>query len=435
MVPLTRAENIRRWVLIALCILASIPGGFIINNASKRIDEIRKHPNEPGGNIKQIEERISQKKKSNESLQLNILEYCDPIGFRNDSRSAIDRFEETYLDIKRLKLFLDRLTVRLEKIGVEGNFDKWFKDEIGSLPNMGNNRLLIRNIFEKINARYEFYTQQLNQFKQEITKINADEKEIFERLRQHDEKFKKDVEAEVKKFIAQLNEITTMNDRNEKEIEALNNQVDSKTQTRDDNRKKYKEDLAKLSSQLKEVADHLKILQARKKESEKVEKDADGYIISADLDKNIVYLNLTKKDKLFNNLRFKVFTFKDKIMIEKGEVEVFEIGNESSKAFILAMDPKNPIKELDHIYNERYDKNKQAKIVICGTCSKYREEMLQGLVRQGGDLIENKVDENTTFVILGNGYEKDPNYLLAVKYGVRTYAERYLYEFLGIPAD
>lgn len=190
---------------------------------------------------------------------------------------------------------------------------------------------------------------------------------------------------------------------------------------------------------LKKQADDLdarkKILEARLEE-QKVHKEADGSILEVDMTRNIVYINLTNKDRLFKGTRFTTFAIeRGGVRIENGEIEVLETQDRMSTCFIRRIFPSSPlIKAGDQFYNYKYDKDKPNHVVLAGKLTKYSKIEVVGKLEELGDVLQNHVDSRTSYLIIGEGYDKSPDYQMALEFGVRIFPEARLYEYLGLPA-
>ena len=57
------------------------------------------------------------------------------------------------------------------------------------------------------------------------------------------------------------------------------------------------------------------------------------------------------------------------------------------------------------------------------------------MIRTYGDVYQERVDENTNYVIVADGYEEHPNYKAALEYGIKILREPILYDYLGVRRD
>ena len=62
------------------------------------------------------------------------------------------------------------------------------------------------------------------------------------------------------------------------------------------------------------------------------------------------------------------------------------------------------------------------------------EEAAAGL-RKFGDVYQDKVTDQTNYVVVAEGYEEHPNYKAALEYGIKILRENILMDYLGIRRD
>ena len=175
-------------------------------------------------------------------------------------------------------------------------------------------------------------------------------------------------------------------------------------------------------------------LYARRRDAE-LKKESDGTIKVVDLGRQIAYIDIKHQDHLWVGTPFKVFSLiRGGEKVDRGEVEIIEVGKEYSKVVINKIyDATEPMKEGDYLYSIDYERNRQRNIAFAGKLM-YRlgEEYVIKMMNEIGDTYQKKVDKTTNYLVLGKGYEKDPNYALAKELGVRLILERDLYNRLGV---
>ncbi len=121
--------------------------------------------------------------------------------------------------------------------------------------------------------------------------------------------------------------------------------------------------------------------------------------------------------------------------VDKGTVEVIEVGTQGySRVAMYPLGADDPIKRGDRIYDEYYERGKARSIAIAGRLTgKLSNEEAIKEIKRFGDAYQERVGEKTNYVIVGEGYEDDPNYKLALEWGVKILREKPFYEYLGIP--
>lgn len=190
-----------------------------------------------------------------------------------------------------------------------------------------------------------------------------------------------------------------------------------------------------------------------RREEARERREPDGEIVGVVEGRELAYIDLLHKDRLFRGTKFRVYApHKGGVKIDKGEVEVLEVREAGSSivAVTRVMDPSDPIRPGDRIYNEVFEKGRPRYIAIAGRLSgRLSNEEAATLIRRFGDHYQDRVDRRTDFIVVGEGYagpdgkpgttdgdpvgEDDaPNFKLAREWGVRMILERTLYEYLGV---
>ncbi len=96
---------------------------------------------------------------------------------------------------------------------------------------------------------------------------------------------------------------------------------------------------------------------------------ADGKILRAPSEDDMVYIDLAKGDHLTLGLRFQVFSASVEVDPSgqgKATIEVVGIGDEMSECRIVESQATNPIMAGDYIVNVVYDKTRKYKFVVEG---------------------------------------------------------------------
>jgi hypothetical protein len=165
-------------------------------------------------------------------------------------------------------------------------------------------------------------------------------------------------------------------------------------------------------------------------------REPDGEILGIDEKMQVVYIDLLRKNRLFKGTRFTCYSLeKGGQKLDKGVVEVMEVReNVSSKcAVIKVFDPEFPLKIGDKIYNELYEGGRTRHIAFAGRFTgRLSNEEAANLIRAFGDIYQEKVDENTNYVVVADGYEEHPNYKASQEYGIKLLREKILYDYLGV---
>lgn len=167
---------------------------------------------------------------------------------------------------------------------------------------------------------------------------------------------------------------------------------------------------------------------------QKVQESADGEIIFVDQKSQTAYIDLGLSTGILKGIPFQVFRYgKGGVKEYKGKVVVKSVEDNISMVGIMeTTNSLEPILVGDKIINPVYDKDKVRYFVIAGRLGKYSSEQASRLVEKLGGKIEKEISAKTDFVVLGDGFKKDPTYQVATERGIETMLES---EFLGYLGD
>ncbi|HKS16080.1 MAG TPA: hypothetical protein VJU16_02150 [Planctomycetota bacterium] len=167
-------------------------------------------------------------------------------------------------------------------------------------------------------------------------------------------------------------------------------------------------------------------------------KEPDGEILAVQPELGIGFIDLVHQDRIFRGSRFKVYSLeKGGEKRDKGEIEVLEVAKDSaSKIAVYSTRADDPIKAGDRIYNETFERGKARNIAIAGRLSgKLSNEDAIRKIKEFGDVYQERLNEKTNYLIVGEGYENDPNFKLSEEYGVKIMIEKIFHEYLGVPTN
>ena len=194
---------------------------------------------------------------------------------------------------------------------------------------------------------------------------------------------------------------------------------------------------AQLAQQRKELETRINWIIYRAEEARE-RKEPDGEILAVNLDQGIGFIDLVHHDRIFRGGRFKVYSLeKGGEKRDKGEVEVLEVAKENaSKVAVYSTNPDDPIKSGDRIYNETFERGKARNIAIAGRLTgKLSNEDAIRKIKEFGDVYQERLNEKTNYLIVGEGYENDPNFTLSQEYSVKIMIEKIFHEYLGVPTN
>lgn len=92
------------------------------------------------------------------------------------------------------------------------------------------------------------------------------------------------------------------------------------------------------------------------------------------------------------------------------------------------------IEKGDYVANEVFDRKKAKTFVFGGKLrGRYTNEQMTHLIQEFGGIVDADVQSETTYLVVGADFEKDPNFEKAKNLAVKIIREADLYEMLGVP--
>ncbi|MFH1709059.1 MAG: hypothetical protein ABIF71_14230 [Planctomycetota bacterium] len=159
--------------------------------------------------------------------------------------------------------------------------------------------------------------------------------------------------------------------------------------------------------------------------------DPDGDVVTANIDKGFVGVNIGSKEGLKVGTKFEVFQIRGGgKYVAKGLIEIKEVTATVSFGHILTMaSMSDPIIPGDMIGSPIFDKRERKKFFVAGDFTAYQAADVKRLINEaGGDVVE-QIDLYTDYVVLGNkniGNAKND----AIEYGVVMMNEEQLLKYL-----
>jgi len=449
----TKAENKRRLAIIILCAVVNVAALVLGGIGMKKGNDLEHSP-ENKGNIINLKKELGEKREALKALQDNYLAYAKDIGWRFEAMGTTDRFATSPLQADVLKKFLsDLVKYRPEdhdKMGKsifetldigKGKYKRW--DEQGA----GENLVLTR-VFEELLAKENEYKTKTEDLKTSIERERTGEAAVIksietnnaEKMGQIDGKVAPNAPAagligEVIRLYQDLNKTQKSDSedlaKNEEETIAKQNEA---TTVKNDNVRK------RAASQT--IKDDFKrriyVIQHHREEA-KERREPDGEVLSINENRQLAYINLLRKDRLFKGTKFAVYSLeKGGQKLDKGTIEVIDVRESLSSvcAIVSTADPAWPLKPGDKIYNELYEGGRTRYVAFAGRfVGKLSNEEAASALRKFGDVYQDKVDENTNYVVVAEDYEEHPNYKAALEYGIKILRENILLDYLGIRRD
>lgn len=447
----TKAENKRRLAIIIICAIVNVAALTLGGIGMKKGGDIE-HGAENPGNIVKLKKAIEEQKDANKLLIDNYLTYAKDIGWRNEAIGTTDRFATSPLQSDVMKKFLSDIVKYpanrpdmgksiFEHFEIK-KYKRW--DEQGA----GENLVLTR-VFEELLTKENEYKTKIEDLKASIEREKAAEVASQKSTDAANAAVMKDIDGgaapnaaaagligEVIKLNQDLNKTQKSNsdDLATVEVDTIAKQNESTTVKNENIRKRA------ASAAIKEdFKRRIYVIQHHREEA-KERRDPDGEILSINENRQLAYINLLRKDRLFKGTKFAVYSLeKGGQKLDKGVLEVIEVRDNLSSvcAVVSTVDPVNwPIKAGDKIYNELYEGGRTRYVAFAGRfVGKLSNEEASAGLRKFGDVYQDKVDEKTNYVVVADGYEEHPNYKAALEYGIKILRENILMDYLGIKRD
>lgn len=187
-----------------------------------------------------------------------------------------------------------------------------------------------------------------------------------------------------------------------------------------------------------ELADYESRLEKIKKKLRVVEEgfEVDGEIIVADSLNGYVYINLGRKDAVMEGLEFEVFNIKQGgLKIRKGLVKILKVYDNSSEATIIGSnsDPQNQIAKDDLVNSDMYSRSQMKNFFFVGKpIGRYSQDELTKKISDFGGNVQQDTTSDINYLVVGEGFDKDPSYDKLIDLGVMLIREKELYSLLGL---
>jgi hypothetical protein len=432
----TKKENMRRLGIIIVCVLADAVALGVRIYAVKEKTYLDEKPENPS-NIKKVREEVVAARKTNQDLLEGYLTYAKDIGWRVDPQGSTDRFIQSPLQVEAMKSYLSGWAKELQKLGITKY--RGYADAGAGEP------LALLRLFEELLAKEKEYIAKIEELKGQIDKERANEKEVQKTSDANNAAALREVigdvqpnqpaqglVADVIRLSQDLNKLQKAHAEElatlEKEaIDAQNKTTEVKT---DIARKRvaYDSSKAEYKRRIYAIQHH--------REEERERREPDGEILAIDEARKVAFISLLRKDRLFKGTRFNCYSLeKGGQKLDKGTIEVIDVRDDVSSmaAIVSTIDPAWPLKQGDKIYNDLFEGDRLRKMAFAGRFTgKLSNEEAANLLRRFGDEYQDKVQDDTNYLIVADGYEEHPNYKAALEFGVKILREKVLYDYLGV---
>jgi cupin superfamily acireductone dioxygenase involved in methionine salvage len=438
----TRKENKRRiWIIVISLLVLAGGVGLSVHYNNKR-EEVQKE-------IPRLIKEKNEKEQKIATMQAEFFRFSAPYGFRTEDDVLMPEAPATPIDPQLIRNFLNRWRARLAEKGVT-TYKDW-----GETAGASGDGMIVPKLFEEVHKLIDAARKEEEATLKESGAIDptwkwnpAGPQEIqiptpsatsdilkvaraaVEEQKKADEEVKNSREVQInanKSLEQKVIEIRTkratleqaLRDAQGKRTETVVKASEEK-QARLKERKEYQDRL-----------DYIELLRQLALERQ----EPDGRIIFADMLHGVVYIDIKQKDGLFRGTKFKVFGLeKGGTRIQKGEIQVINILTDYSRCAILRLlNPAYPMKAGDYIYDEFYDRERILEFTFAGhfigpQTPAELERRLREFKRYRYSPV---VSRETNYLVVGEDYEKHPNYISAIRFGIKIIREKDFYTFLG----
>jgi hypothetical protein len=449
----TRKEAQRRlWTVVVCASLSVIALAVGLLNYKGVSDEEK---GEQAGTVAKLRSELKIKMEENQKVRDAYRDFSRNIGW---SRVAFDTNSPAQdvnfgagmsgITPNVIKLYLNSwVTDQFPKLDIKG-YKRWPVDKEEVSQDVGN--------FLTLTELYDILTKKAKELDDKIKALEAQ--------RDADNKSAADAVAETWKqdaalleeidrrgtgykdnYIGQLTALRNIEKKNRLDIEGdgtpanrgLAGEVATLQSELTDLRNRQVNLRVQLAQQRKELETRINWIIYRAEEARE-RKEPDGEILAVNLEQGLGFIDLVHQDRIFRGGRFKVYSLeKGGEKRDKGEVEVLEVAKENaSKVAVYSSNPNDPIKSGDRIYNESFERGKARNIAIAGRLTgKLSNEDAIRKIKEFGDVYQERLNEKTNYLIVGEGYENDPNFVLSQEYSVKIMIEKIFHEYLGVPTN
>jgi len=435
---ITKKENARRLAIIILCAIGIAVALAVGIYAFKEREYWEKGEKNPFS-IKVLRPQVDLRKGELKTAEDMVLAYSRTnIGWTDPASGTTDRFSTTALNAQAMKDFLDQWTLELRKLGIT-KYKLWSEKAT-------DEALHLTQLFEELITKEREYQTRVTDLSAQIQKEKTDEKATDKQTYEGFQAILKEITGgaapgadstghigELKRLIKEFNGLQKSH---AEELSALEVETNAKM---DESTKVKNEHLRKRSAADAVKADFKRRIYSiqHHRDEAKERREPDGEVLSIDVKRELAYINLLRKDRLFKGTKFHAYSLeKGGQKLDKAVLEVLEIREETASvcAILKTVDADWPLKVGDKIYNDLYEGGRIRHIAIAGRFTgRLSNEEAAHLVRKQGDVFQEKVDENTNYVVVADNYEEHPNYKAALEYGIKILREPILYDYLGVP--
>ena len=444
----TRKEAQRRlWTVVVCAVFSVIALGVGLLNFKGISDEEKA---EQSGTVAQLRREVAEAIAANQRVREAYRDFSKGIGWSRVGFDTVSRAEAVGfttpdglagMSTPEMKKYLDSwISDQFPRLDIKG-YKRWDQAE-----GQGN-LLTLTELFDILDRKEKELKGKIAALQADRDRDDKSGQEAIKTTVKMDDELGNDIDRPntglKDNFKAKLTELRNSEQRYRLELEGdgtpqnggLAGQVVTLQSELTELRNYYVNLKVQLTQQKKELETRINWLIYRAEEARE-RKEPDGEILAVEANLGIGFIDLVHQDRIFRGGRFKVYSLeKGGEKRDKGEVEILEVAKESaSKVAVYSLRSDDPIKSGDRIYNESYERGKARNIAIAGRLSgKVSNEDAIRRIKEFGDVYQERVTEKTNYLVVGEGYEEDPNFKIAQEFGVKIMIERIFQEYLGVP--
>lgn len=319
-------------------------------------------------------------------------------------------------------------------------------EELSSVPIMRNfcgerglyvegrvKKTLQRYIEELENERNAVRTEAVN-LKREAEEHRQKEKETLEELNSFEQQKNAEIEKQHENRKVLDAKLRRTREENRQRIEMIMKSIEAIGAEIYEIEQQWLKEKLELEKEIAELQKRIDTVKMTKELAKERIEEADGRILAVDSEMRYAYIDIGRKDGVTRGGVFLVFDLlKGGKKKEKGEVRVEEVHEHVSKVSIIKeFDPDDPVVKGDLIFSEVFEREKVKVFVFIGRMrGKYTNEEARRKIMEVGWQVADKVTPETSYVVLGEGFEEDENFEEARRLGVHIIREHELIEMLG----
>lgn len=434
-------RNRNRLFLVVLFGLAVAVEATLGTMAILKTKAIRGEDGHDGKTMAALQGELEAVRKDVRAKEDALIAYGIPVGWEMTVRSAVDTDVTRVHHVEELRRFLDTMVDLLERHGesdaaavqalaLKGKYVTW---SAGATPQNG---LTLNKLLPHLRDLLRGYLADTGAHSAAATTKNGEAATLITAARAGTETPRKEL-PEKSKTLAERNIALVQSEASHHvELGQARASLNTKKVETHSGLEKFKQAEDQIKAQIAEIDARIKIEQYKAAEAQE-RRSADGEVLGGDPAQQLALVNLTVRDRAFPGTLFRVYRIlRGGVRRDVGSLELFEIGEDFSKARILPLGAGKgyPAIEVgDQIYNEHYERGRPRRVAILGDVTgPFSREDLSTRLQAFGDLFHETPAPDTELVVVCAINPVDPGLERLRAQGVRMISEKYFYEYLGL---